>query len=558
MFIQLSFVFLIVLIISIICRSFNQPLVIAYIIAGILVSNFFLTSTELKDFITPMAEIGVAFMLFIVGIELKLKTFKEISKLSLIIGVLQEILTIFAGILFALLIGFNSMEAIYLGIALSFSSTILMVKLISDKGDLEKFYGKLAVGFLLVQDLITVLIIIILPFFSLNGVIKSSLELSLILALILLIPAISYKFLPKFENFLASSQELLFIFAVAFALLVSSIFKYLGVGLEIGALIAGISLSSLKTNSEIASRLRPVRDFFFIIFFVYLGFYIFLGNIANILLKGLLLSLFVILINPLIMFLLVNRLKITTKSAFFLSLTSGQISEFSFILIGLGIRLGHISGDLYSTTALVGLITFLGSTYVFSRGEKIYEKIGGYLPKKEFPEIIQVSRQYHEVILFGCDRIGYNFLKVLEKLDKKFLIIDYNLEKVKELERAGFKVLYGDASEIEFLNNINFSVVKIVISTIPEFQTNLMILREYRKSNPDGIFISTAYTTEDALNLYKNGSDYVITPHFLGGEHASYIFNNFMFDKEAYSRIKNEEIFKLQERIKLGHKHPKK
>ncbi len=558
MFTQLSLIFLITLILSILCQKFHQPLVIAYIIAGILISNFFIANIELKDFITTMAEIGVAFMLFIVGIELKLKTFREIGKLSLIIGTLQEIATILAGILFALLIGFNLIESIYLGIALSFSSTILMVKLISDKGDLEKFYGKLAVGFLLVQDLITILIFLMLPFFSFNGVSQSPLMFLLSLSLILLIPLISYKFLPKFENFLASSQELLFIFAISFALIISSIFKQLGVGLEIGALIAGISLSSLKISSEITSKLRPVRDFFFILFFVYLGFYVFLSHLDEILVKGLLLSLFVILANPLIMFLLVNKLKITTKSAFLLSLTSGQISEFSFILIGLGIKLGHIPGDLYPITALVGLITFLGSTYIFSKGEELYEKLNKYLPRKEFLEIIQISQKPYEVILFGCDRIGYSFLKILEKMNKNFLVVDYNLEKVEKLEKGGFNVLYGDASELEFLNNINFSEVKIVISTIPELQTNLMILQEYRKSNPEGIFISTAYSIEDALTLYENGSDYVITPHFLGGEHASHIVEEFMFNKEAYERMKNEEIVKLQERIRLGHKLPQK
>lgn len=558
MFTQLSSIFLITLILAILCRKLNQPLVIAYIIAGILISNFLMATDEFKDFITTMAEIGVAFILFIVGIELKLKTFREIGKLSLIIGVLQEILTIFAGIIFTRLLGFNLLEAIYLGIAFSLSSTILMVKLISDKGDLEKFYGKLAVGFLLVQDLITILIFLMLPFFSFTSSQQSPLIFLFSLFLILFIPLISYKFLPKLENFLASSQELLFIFAISFALFISSIFKQLGVGLEIGALVAGVSLSSLKVSSEMASKLRPVRDFFFILFFVYLGFYVFFSNLTEILIKGLLLALFVILVNPLIMFLLVSKLKITTKSAFLLSLTSGQISEFSFILIGLGINLGHISANLYSLTALIGLLTFLGSTYIFSKGEEIYNRISKYLPSKEFPEIIQISQKSYEIILFGCDRIGYSFLKILEKLKKNFLVVDYNLEKVKELEKLGFNVLYGDASEIEFLNNINFTGPKMVISTIPDVFTNLLILKEYQKSNPQGIFIATAYTLEDALSLYENGSSYVITPHFLGGEHASHIVEELMFNKEAYERMKNEEIIKLQERIKLGHKHPQK
>lgn len=557
MFIQLSIIFLVTLLFALICKKFNIPLIVGYIIAGILVGNFLVNFHEIKDFITTLAEIGVALMLFIVGIELKLKSLREIGRLSVVIGALQEILTILAGIIFAYMIGFNLLESIYLGIALSFSSTILMVKLISDKGDLEKFYGRLAIGFLLVQDLITILIIITLPFFSFTEIATSPFKFLLALFLILFIPLISYKFLPKFENFLSESSETLFIFSIASALFIASIFRQLGVGLEIGALIAGVSLSALRINTEIASRLRPVRDFFLILFFVYLGFHVSLARLDEILFKGILLSLFVIIVNPLIMFLLVRKLRITTKSAFLLSLTSGLISEFSFILIGLGIKYGHIESSLYEVVSLVGLITFLVSTYLFSKAEDLYIRIKKYLPQKELPEIVSSNLQKSsEIILFGCDRIGYNFLRLFHRLNKNFVIVDYNLEKVKSLERLGFNVIYGDASEAEFLANFDFSSVQMIVSTIPEFQTNLLILREYRRINPSGIFISTAYTINDALELYDNNADYVITPHFLGGEHASHIVEEFMFNKENYLKIKDSEIRKLYERAELGHSHP--
>ena len=556
MYIQFSIIFLITLLLTVLFKKFNQPLVVAYIISGILLGNFFIKSIEFKNLLIFLADIGVTFMLFIVGLELKLKTLREIGKLSIIIGTLQELVTIIAGILFALLLGFNFQEAVYLGIALSFSSTVLMVKLISDKGDLEKFYGKLATGFLLVQDLITVLILMILPFFNLNMLGYNPMNLILGFILVILIPLISYKFLPKLEKFIADNQELLFLFAITSALVLSSLFEKLSLGLEVGALVAGISLSSLKISTEIASKLRPVRDFFLVIFFIYLGLEIFIANIDDIFFKAILLSLFVLIGNPILMWLIVRYLNISKKSAFLLSLTSNQISEFSFIVIGLGISMGHISGNLLSLLSLVGIITFLGSTIIFNKAEKIYEKINRFIPHKEAAKQLEVLEKGYDIILLGCDRIGYSFLKLFEKHKEKVLIVDYNLEKVEFLESLGFNVIYGDASEIEFLGSLNFRNIKLLISTIPDFSTNLLALEVFKKENPQGVFICTAYKVEDALLLYDNGADYVITPHFLGGEHASHIVEELMYEKEKYTKLKEEEIKRLQERIQLGHQHP--
>jgi len=502
-----------------------------------------------------MADIGVAFMLFIVGLELKLKTLKEVGKLSIILGTAQEVLTILAGILLSLLLGFNLIESIYLGIVLSFSSTILMVKLISDKGDLEKFYGKLAIGFLLVHDLIIILIIIILPFVGIKFSEINILNILIGFLLVFLLPIFSYYYLPRLEKFIAENQELLFLFAISSALVISSLFEKLNLGLEIGALVAGISLSSLKISTEISSKLKPVRDFFLILFFVYLGLEVFLSNISNILFKALILSLFVLIGNPLIMWFIIKPLKISPKTAFLVSLTSNQISEFSFIVISMGVSLGHISNQFISLISLIGIITFLASTYIFYKAETIYERSKRFFGYKE-PILQEGVEMPYEIILFGCDRIGYSFLKLFENLKERFLIIDYNLEKVEFLEKMGFNVLYGDASEIDLLTSLNLSKTNLVISTIPDFLTNLLILKEYKKQNPNGIFVSTAYKIEDALNLYNEGADYVITPHFLGGEHASHIVGEFLYNKDMYDRIKEKEIKKLEERIKLGQQHP--
>jgi len=558
MFITLSIVFLIVFLLTFFFQLIKQPILIPYILSGIIISNFLISDFKFQELISILAEIGVALMLFIVGLELKLKNLKEIGVLSGIIGSLQEIFTIAAGVILALLLKFNLVEAFYLGCALSFSSTIIMVKLISDKGDLEKFYGKLAVGFLLIQDLITVLIILSLPFLNIGEISISKTNFLIGLILMFLIPFLSYKILPKIENLLSKSKELLFLFSITFVLVVSAIFKYLNIGLEIGALIAGVSLSSLISSNEISFRLRPVRDFFLILFFVYLGYNVRISHINNILFQGLVLTLFVLIFNPIIMLLLLKPLNISPKSSFLLSLTSSQISEFSFILINLGIKYGHIEDYLLSLISFVGLATFLGSTYIFNQGDYLYEIFKKYLHKFYKKKKEEAYPNDYEIILFGCDRIGLSFLKLFQRINISFLVIDYNIEKVKELQELGVNVIYGDASEVDLLEDLKLENVKLIVSTIPDFYVNKLILNIYKNRNNNGIFICTSYNIGEAMELYKLGANYVILPHFLGGEHASHIVEENLFEISKYEKLKEEEIRKLEERMSLGHKHPLK
>ena len=558
-FAQIAIIFLFASLVALIFRILRQPLIISYIFTGVILSSLFIKTPEVKSIISLFSDLGVAFLLFVVGLELKLKTLKEISLPAFIIGTLQEILTIAAGFLVAKLIGFSTIPAFYIGAALSFSSTIIMVKLITDKGDLEKLYGKLAIGFLIVQDLITILILFFLPIIAKHNLLFDPLQIVLSIFLVFLIPYLSNKILPKVERFLAKSEEFLFLFSISFGLGIGSLFKYLGFGLEAGALIAGVSLSNLVSSTEIASKLKPLRDFFLVLFFIFIGSEVFLTNFSNLILPVSVLSLFVLIGNPLIMLMILGPLGYKSRTSFLLGLTSAQISEFSFILINLGIRLGHLNQEILSLIALIGLITIFISTYLFVYAEKIYSVLKPLLKIFEKRKTIkeEEKEKIYEVILFGCDRIGLYFLDIFRSLKLNFLIVDYDFEKIKKLSAEGYCVLYGDASEIEFLNELNLEKTKLIISTIPDYETNFLILEEYKKRNPQGIFLATAYKIEDALNLYQKNSDYVIMPHFLGGDYASKIVKDFLYDKEKYLKLRKEHFEELKRRIEKGHQHPK-
>lgn len=558
LFFELTIIFIITFLIALIFRVLKQPLIISYLISGlvlgILLSSFF----EKKIITQTFADLGIALLLFIVGLELKLKTIREVGVPSLIIGGLQEVITIFVGFVIAKLLGFSTLTAFYLGAALSFSSTIIVVKLIADKGDLEKVYGKLAIGFLLVQDLITILIILGVTFFS-NKTLSisdfSSVDKLLVGGLLLFfIPYFSQLFLPRLEKNFSKSLEFLFLFSLAFGFSVSSIFEYLGFGIEIGALLAGISLSSLISSSEISSRLKPLRDFFLIIFFIVTGSQIVISDFNEHLTKILILSLFVLIGNPLIMFIILGYLGYRKKTMFLLGLSSAQISEFSFILINLGIELHGLSNDLLSLLSIIGLLTIFNSSYLFIFADKIYPFVRGFL--KLFERKVKEKKESqlnYDIILFGCDRIGSRFLDVFLKNNMSFLVVDHNLEIIKNLKENKVNVFYGDASEIDVLSELNLKQTKMIISTIPDFETNLLILEECKKFNSSCIFLAVAYHNNDALSLYEKGADYIIMPFYLGGEHAVHLVTKNMFNRSEYDNLRNEQINQIKKRANLDY-----
>lgn len=562
-FIHLAIIFITSFFITFILKILNQPLIIAYIIAGIFLSNFFISYNIKLDVIDIFAELGIAFLLFIVGLELKLKNLREIGKAALVIGILQEILTVSIGFVILKAIGFNNVESFYIALALSFSSTIIMLKLINDKGDLNKTYGKLSIGFLLVQDLITILVIFILPFIYASDVIdyqqKGSNIIIGLLAL-LLVPLASLKIFPKIEGFLSSSQEFLFLFSLAFSLGIGALFKYLKFGLEAGALIAGISLSSLTSSVEIASKLKPVRDFFLILFFIFIGTNVFINNIpSEIIWQAVLLSLFVLIGNPLIMILFLVPLGYSLRTSFLLGLTSAQISEFSFILIKIGQTFNQLNSEVMSLLALIGIITILASSYFFVYADRLYlllRRFFFFLERKPKPEKEEIYENY-DVILIGCDRTGFSLLQYLLEKGYNILVIDFDDYKIKQLQQQKIKAVFGDASEIEFLNLFAWCNVSLVISTVPDYSINIIINEKYKKENKEGIFIATAHRIKDAFDLYKANCNYVLMPYFLGADYLGMILadkNN--LSKEFFNNLKNNHLQQLKEKEKLNYEHP--
>lgn len=520
---SLSISFLITFFISSLLYLIKQPLLIGYLISGFLVSHLFFLNQENLQYFSFFANLGLTFLLFLVGLELNWQNLKVIGKTSILVGLLQEISTIILGLLIAMFLGFDFTSALILSLALSFSSTAVVLKIFSDKREIETLHGRLIIGFMVVQDLLAILIFIFLELFASSFYFNSQeIFKELILGfLFLLLFFLINRVIKKLESFFSTSLEYLFLLGIAYIFGVIYLSEKINLGSEIGALLAGISLSNLSLVKEMISRFRPLRDFFLIVFFIYLGFnFSFKFLDLDFLLKTLIFSVFVIIFNPLITMLIMKIFKFTKKTSFIVGLSSGQISEFSFVLANNANKLNLFSQEFLSLTSFVGIITIFISTYLLYYYEFIYQKIEKFLKFwEEKDEDRKILSEKNEIIIVGCDRIGGILLNKLLEMKKNFLVIDFNPEIVKKLKGKGINVIYGDASEIDLWEEMNFSEIKLVISTVPDFKTNLLLVRYLKNKNSEIKFISVANRNEEREILIKNGADLVVNPYILGGEY---------------------------------------
>ena len=552
LFIEIAFVMALAFILSIIAKMLKRPVLIAYLLTGVSLPLIFGGADIAHDSLNSLSQMGIAFLLFIVGINLDLNIIKRVGTASLIVGILQMVIT--SAITFMVLQFFQVplIPALFLSVALSYSSTAIVVKLLLDKGDIEKLYGQLALGILIVQDIFAVLALLIAA--SLSPATSFNMEQSVLIwgGLIISLFIATMFILPVLMNMIARSQELLFVFTIGWCFAIAALFHITGMGIEIGALVAGLSLSTSAYHYEIAARVKPLRDFFLIIYFFSLGAQLSPSTFSSILPIVLSLSLITILAKIIITYTGLRAFKYSNNVSFLSSVCLSQVSEFSFVLMSMGVLLGYVPELYLSVATSVGIITIAFSSYMIVHGTQLQQILF-----KENLKSREKASAGAEMILFGHNRIGYDLLKSMRTLSNNILVIDYNPDIVAMLKKSGVPVIYGDATDIDFLNTLNFSKAKIVLSTIPDVSTNLLILgriKSVKKEHP--LFMATAHKIDDAIELYKHGVDYVIMPHFLGGKHAASLIEKYGRNAINFKKEKAVHLKDLNERRALGHEHP--
>lgn len=543
-FLQISTLLAITVSVSFIARLLKQPLIIAYIIAGIICGPAFFNLVHGgAEMYEAFAQFGVVLLLFIIGLNLNFRHLKTIGKTSFITGIGQVLFTGSFGTLILYLLGLNLKTAVYLAVAITFSSTIIIMKLLADKKDTETIYGKYTIGLMLVQDVIAVVIMIVL------GVIKSdsvSLGNSLLilfikgLLAIALVVFLSYYILPRFLDKVSKTSELLFIFTIAWCFGLASLLYWLGFSLEIGAIVAGISLSSSPYQLEIGSRIKPLRDFFLVLFFIVLGSEMTVGSIGLAWLPALVLSLFILIGNPLILYILFRRSKFTRRNSFLAGLTAAQVSEFGFVILFIGQQVGHIHGIEIAVFTLVAITTIFISSYLIMYNEQIYRF---FLPffrlfgKDKHRQLDRIKSSF-DVWVVGYHRIGKHVCEMLKKKKTKFAVIDFDPDSLAKARKNKMKTFFGDIADVEFLEEIPIASSKLIIMTIPAADDQVNLIKFVRSVNKKILIIANAYHYLDMVYLYESGADYVIMPHYMGGHWISDTLKNSKWTKKNLDKLK--------------------
>jgi len=527
-----------------VANKLKQPLLVGYLLAGIALSYFgYLGDTR---FLEVSSQIGVTLLLFLVGMEMNISELPSLGKVALLTGLGQIFFTSTIGFGLAYLLGFEALPSVYIAIALTFSSTIIMMKLLSEKNDLGSLYGRIAVGFLLVQDIVAMFILMFLSGVQTGnfGALEFALFIVNAFFLLFIVFVFSKHIFPKLvDKFVASSGELLFIFSIAWAL-VFAVFVSDGLGftLEIGGFLAGLALSNLPEHLQIASRTRPLRDFFLTIFFLFLGTKLIVGGVGEIILPATILSLFVLIGNPIIVLIIMGVMRYRKRTSFLAGLTVAQISEFSLILMAMGFALGHVGDKEVALVVIVGVITMTLSTYMIVGAEKLYEYFKEALSifeRKKTKEIRLGKKQAHKnhVVLIGCDRTGREILPVLQKSDIDYVVVDFNPRVFNQLYAQQCPVIFGDISDPDILEDIDIDRADIIISTVPSLADNLSLLQDLKLSNSKAALIFTAHTPKEASEFYKRGANIVVVPELVTGDYIAGILRKNKFNKTELKRF---------------------
>ncbi|MBI5370376.1 cation:proton antiporter [Candidatus Uhrbacteria bacterium] len=525
---------------SLVVFRFRQPLILGYIITGIVAGPGVLALTHNTEVFEVMSQIGVAFLLFTVGLGLNWRSLKEVGGISLATGVGQVLFTTVIGMVIGLGLGFNLVSSVYLAVAFSFSSTIIIVKLLMDKEEIDTLYGRISVGFLLVQDFIAMLLLLGIASLT-GGATPEQAFASVVLKALILVPIlwlVSAKLIPRLLSYVARSQEMLFIFSVAWCFLVAGILVMFGFGMEIGALIAGIALSSSVYQREISARVRPLRDFFLIIFFIVLGTRLGFEHASVLLIPTIIFSLSILIGHPLIVLLIMRGLGYHPRTGFLAGTTVAQISEFSFILIATGIMAGHINSELLTLSTSVGLITIAVSSYLIYDNERIYRALGPLLrllePKRSLAIEHQKLPTRAKVLLFGYHPIGEVLIEAIHSLKLSYLIVDFDPTVIRLLSEAGEPHLYGDVGDELLLEQIEAHNADMIISTIPDVVVSSSLLVYLKSKKYRGVTVVSVHTQAEACVCYELGADYVIVPNVLSGKKFSELLSDHRVHKRAW------------------------
>jgi Kef-type K+ transport system membrane component KefB len=546
--------FIIIVLISFITKLLKQPIILGYVFSGIFFTSLFsyimpiffpdksfilAEITEISGYMFIFAQLGITFMLFLMGMEFDLKSLRYLGKDLFITTSIQSLIFFACGFLVSSFFGFSKIESIYVGIIIMFSSTLLIVKWVEDKKESKTLHGKIILGTTIVHDIFAIIAITILSLLqesSLSNIYLSPLK-GIILILIAFLMA-KYLLNPLFR-FSSRSPELLFIFSMSICFIFVIIAPLLGYSSTIGAFIAGIIIASTIYSTEISTRLKPLIIFFNMLFFVGIGFQIDLSINPSLLLFIGALCLITFVLKPFITYLTLRIMGYDLKTSYLSGMYLSQNSEFGIIIIAAGISAGIIGNDLNSIGIIVIILSMIISSYFIKYAQKIFKRFEKQINfidmllfriknQKEFT--FKDKDFEYNIIFFGYHDLSNEILDKFKKLSKSSVVIENDPEKIEILKKEGYNYIYNSVNNPQFFEHIPFEKVELIVSSLIDVDENKMIVKQLKIKNPKAVAIVAAKSLKDSIELYDNNADYVLFTSYLNNQQVSVLLEDYTSD----------------------------
>jgi CPA2 family monovalent cation:H+ antiporter-2 len=531
-------------------RLLRQPFIVAYVLAGIIIGPLgFGLITNIEE-MNVLAEIGIAFLLFAIGLEIDFRKLRSVGTAAIIGGTIQVGLTFVLGFVLSLMFSFGLIVSVYMGLLVSFSSTMVVAKILVDRMQINTLHGRIMLGILILQDLIVIAVLPILADMS----IMLSWEMfapMLVKGLGLFsIAIVLNRFVfRKVLDYAAKNHELLFLTAVAVCFIFIGLAYVLGFSIAIGAFIGGIALAQFPYNLEIFGEMHSLRDFFSVIFFTSLGMQLSLSVISSMIIPFLIFLVVIVILKPLILSVTYILLGYGGRNATIIGIGLGQASEFSFIIAAQGLMLGHLDGGTYSLIISLVVLSMVITPYTMRFRHEIHSFFSDR--KIRLPESLSTPTHVskiekkpkkgirNHVVVFGCDVMGNKVIDYLKSKRARFMVIEQNPEIIRKLSKEGVYTMYGDAFNEDMLKETGLYKAKLAVITIPNVEVSGFIVGKAKRFNPSIKIYARAHSEDDANALYRAGADFVVVPDFVSGGTLVRKLDHFISSKKNRTMLRH-------------------
>ncbi len=529
-FIQLATILTLSSAIGFIMIKFKLPLVVAYLLAGVTLSIVSVFDPSSSIVLEILPEIGIAFVLFLIGMELDLREVKALGFPIITAALGQILISTFAGYALAGTLGFTQSESLLIGLGLAFSSTVVVVKLLLEKRDLASLYGKLSIGILLVEDLVAIAVLMIISVqgsvFSL-GLQQSFPLIALVLkatGLFILTFVLSKYVLEKIFDAASRNIELLFLTAITWCFVFTSLAVFSGFSVVIGAFLAGVALASSPYHLQIQGKIKPLRDFFVTLFFVFLGSQAKIQDLLSAWPAVIFFTAYALLFKPLIYVLILGSFGFKKHTMFQTAMNLSQISEFSLVVLLVGVNSKLISPSVLSIMSAVAVLSIIVSAILITYSKRIYkvvEPLMRFFVRTNNVHFLETNTEEEledHVIIIGAHRVGGPVVMYLQKQKIPFVVMDFNPHVIDQLRKKGINVIYGDVGDPEILDSLQLEKAKLIICSATEMTDNEMLLEECKRRKTRAVLVARALDHDHAKALKDLGADYVILPEQVSGD----------------------------------------